>query len=82
MVLNAYIDMFPFCRLPQEKSSNGGEGFNNLAQGVLVFSIREAYGDMPDDPPDEDSSGGQVILLLCFPTERFSVNNELDIPHR
>lgn len=35
--------------------------FNRLVQGVLIFSVREANGNMPDEPPEGAASGIQVI---------------------
>eukprot|EP00752_Nemacystus_decipiens_P007665 g6853.t1 len=43
------------CELEKKKSAT--QGFNELVQGVLTFSMREAHGDMPDEPAEgEDSS--------------------------
>lgn len=46
--------------LAQEKKQSETQGFNELVQGVLTFSMREAYSDMPDEPPEGEGSGGQV----------------------
>lgn len=48
--------------LEQEKKKSETKGFNELVQGVLTFSIREAYSDMPDEPAEGEGSGGQVTL--------------------
>lgn len=47
----------------QEKKQTEDGAFNELVQGVLTFSIREAYGNMPDEPPEGEGSGGQVRHL-------------------
>lgn len=49
----------PIC-LAQEKKQSKTQGFNELVQGVLTFSIRDAYSDMPDEPAEGEGSGGQV----------------------
>lgn len=49
----------PIC-LAQEKKQSETQGFNELVQGVLTFSMREAYSDMPDEPAEGEGSGGQV----------------------
>lgn len=49
-------------RLSQEKKKGESEDSNKLVQGVLTFSIREAYGDMPDEPPEGEGSGGEVMI--------------------
>lgn len=46
--------------LAQEKKKSKTEGFNELVQGVLTFSVREAYSDMPDEPAEGEGTGGQV----------------------
>ncbi|CAM9127974.1 unnamed protein product, partial [Hapterophycus canaliculatus] len=45
-----------------EKKEGESDESNKLVQGVLTFSIREAYGNMPDDPPEGEGSGGEVIV--------------------
>lgn len=44
----------------QEKKNNKNHAFNELVQGVLTFSIREAHSDMPDEPAEGESTGGQA----------------------
>ena len=50
----------------QEKNTDEGNAFNRLVQGVLTFSIREANGDMPDEPPEGAASGIQVIFCCMY----------------
>ncbi|CAM9193761.1 unnamed protein product [Scytosiphon promiscuus] len=51
-----------------EKNKNESDDSNKLVQGVLTFSIREAYGDMPDEPPEGEGSGGEVLLTVLSAT--------------
>ena len=57
--------IYDFDFFAQEKKEGETEAFNELVQGVLKFSIREAYGDMPDEPPEGEGTGGQVGSRSC-----------------
>lgn len=46
----------------QERSPDESDDFNQLVQGVVIISIREANSNMPDEPPEADASDGQVTV--------------------
>lgn len=65
LLLHVLIREGTFTLYAQEKKENETEAFNELVQGVLTFSVREAYSDMPDELPEGEGSGGQVELRSC-----------------
>lgn len=69
----------------QEKKRTKDDGFNELVQGVLTFSIREAYGNMPDEPPEGEGNGGQarhLTKVLQFHKKKIGVPLKGECPSR
>lgn len=47
-------------RCRQEPKANMDGNFNSLVRGSLTVSVREAHGDMPDEPTAVDGYGDEV----------------------